>query len=119
MGVPFRSQGWVLAGLDQQNRELSAGYSQACRDTARTDRSCGADLPSRIFGSAAAQHEEEAATIRRNALTEEPAGESILAPSEDKVKPRRSEVGGPGRAGASRTPSLAPTSAVWRGLGMR
>jgi len=49
-----------------------------------------------MFGSAAAQHEEEAATIRGNAFTEELAGDSILSPSEDKVKRWRSAVGGPG-----------------------
>jgi hypothetical protein len=48
--------------------------------------------PSRIFGGAAAQHEEEAAPIRRNALIEDPANDPILSPSADEVKLRRSEV---------------------------
>jgi hypothetical protein len=44
--------------------------------------------PRRILGSAAAQHDGEAATICRNAQTEEPAGSSIVSASADEVKPR-------------------------------
>ena len=116
MGVPFRSQGWVLAG-SVSNRERSSGYSQAWRDSAETDRSV-AQIFRAEFSEAQQLGTGKAATIRGNVLHEEPAGDSILAPSEDKVKPRRSEVGGAGRASAGRTPSPAPTSAVWRDQGV-
>src|SRR5262249_38240180 len=116
MGLPFHSQGWVLAG-SVSNRDRSSGYSQAWRDSADTDRSV-AQIFRAEFSEAQQLGTGKAATIRGNVLHEEPAGDSILAPSEDKVKPRRSEVGGAGRASAGRTPSPAPTSAVWRDQGV-